>query len=527
MTSNKDATRRHRAAWQSFQEGDLKGAWRLSRALNQDFPVFAPGWDLASRVALAIGDSAAALKSIDFALGQDPGSFAYLSQKAFCLLAQRQVTEANRLIENLAECVSDLAHEQDTLGNLYSQAKDQVSAQRCFERAVELDPGKAHYFLNLALARQANGDLEGAEKAFDSVIKLNADDHEACLHRSRLRKQTPQSNHVDFLESRITAGVDNWRGEVALRYALAKEYEDLGECRESFKHLNQGATVRRSHMRHDAQGDLDAINAIIDNFPTPFLEENNAGYDSQEPIFIVGLPRTGTTLVERILGSHSDVYAAGELNDFAENLTRQVFALGGDQPTNRGQFISAATRVDYAALGEAYVRSTRPHTGHTQRFVDKLPLNFLYCGLILKALPNARIIHLTRHPMDTCFAMYKTLFKQAYPFSYDLRELAEYYLAYRKLMDHWNEAMPGSIYDVSYEQLTSNFEHECRNMLAYCELAWEDACLEFHNSSAPSMTASLAQVREPVYTSSIGRWRNYRRELCTLEEIFSREGIDL
>jgi hypothetical protein len=232
-------------------------------------------------------------------------------------------------------------------------------------------------------------------------------------------------------------------------------------------------------------------------------------------------------LVERILGSHSEVFAAGELNNFAENLTRQTIALGGERPANREKFIEAATAIDYAALGSAYVESTRPHTGHTSHFVDKLPLNFLYCGLILRALPNAKIVHVTRHPMDTCFAVYKTLFKQAYPYSYDLRELGQYYLAYRKLMSHWHKAASGKILNLSYEQLTSNFEDECKNLISFCGLDWEVGCLEFHDNAAPSMTASLAQVREPVYTSSVGRWKNYREQLQPLENILLQAKVEI
>ena len=527
MANSRDIGSEHRAAWKRFQEGNLKGAWQLSQALNRNAPGFLPGWDLSSRVALALGDPSAALTLINRAREKDADSFAYASQKAYCLLALRRLDEANAIIQNLEQCDAKSAPEYDTLGNLYSQGKDQASAQRCFEHAVELDPGKSHYFMNLGLARQANGDLDGAEIAFDKAVGLNPQDHETWLHRSRLRKQTSQRNHVEQIKTRITLGFSSWRGEVSLRYALAKEYEDLNDYAQSFEQLQQGASVRRSHMQYDSKADLDAINDIIDQFPVDSFAEENSGHDSHEPIFIVGLPRTGTTLVERILGSHSAVFAAGELNNFAENLTRQVALLPSEKPANRRQFIAAAARVDYGALGETYVSSTRPHTGHTSRFIDKLPLNFLYCGLIHKALPNARIINLTRHPMDTCYAMYKTLFKHAYPFSYDQQELAQYYLAYRKLMTHWHEALPGKILDISYEQLTCNFADECRNILSFCDLPWEDSCLEFHKNAAPSMTSSLAQVRQPVYTSSIGRWRNYREELSPMEAVFTAAGLTL
>lgn len=436
----------------------------------------------------------------------------------------QQVEEAQELIANLGSAHLVNAAEYDTLGNLYSLSKDQQHALMCFEKAAELEPDNAHYHLNVALVRQAMGDLAGAESAFDKTISLNPENHEAWLHRSRLRKQTTSSNHTSNMETLIANGVDSWRGEVAVRYALAKEYEDLGDYKLSFQHLKIGSSLRRGHMQHDAQADLDTIDAIIDCFSEECFRKITVGNESEEPIFIVGFPRTGTTLVERILGSHSEVYSAGELNNFAESLNRNIAALGQKKPANRRQFVEASTLVNYTRLGEDYVSSTRPHTGKTLRFIDKLPLNFLYCGLILKALPNARIIHLTRHPMDTCFAVYKTLFKQAYPFSYDLKELAEYFLAYQKLMRHWHKCFPAKILDVSYESLTANQESESRKITSFCGLEWENACLEFHKNAAPSMTASLAQVRQPVYRTSVGRWHHYRNELQVLEEIFKQSG---
>ena len=527
MAIDNDITRRHKAAWQCLQQGDLKEAWRLSGAVNQAAPDFPPGWDLSSRIALASGDRNAALQFIERALQGDHANFSYLSQKAYCLHALQRPEDARLLLDALASDLPESAPECDTLGNLYSLLGDQVQAQRYFENATQKAPDKAHYHLNLALALQANGDLERAEQVFDRVIALKPQDHEAWLHRSRLRRQSPEHNHLEQLEARVKNGVASWRSEIPLRYALAKEHEDLGNHQKSFAHLSHGAKLRRSHMRHDAQADLHAMDAIARNFSVNYLREHTPGCDSLEPIFIVGLPRTGTTLLERILGSHSAVFAAGELNNFAENLSRQIATLGGPKPANREQFIGAATRVDFAALGESYVSSTRPQTGHTPRFIDKLPLNFLYCGLILKALPNARILHLTRHPMDTCYAMYKTLFKQAYPFSYDLCELGEYFLAYRKLMAHWHAAMPGRILDVAYEQLASDTARQTRDIVSYCGLEWEEGCLDFQNNSAPSMTASLAQVRQPVYTSSIGKWQNYRVELAPLADVFARAGLDV
>jgi len=499
-------------------------AWQHCQALLAVDPVPAPCLDISSRVALAMGQRKLANELAGRALHLDADNPLFLAQRAFCLLALRDYAEAEDAVAALAAVPCETAIEYDNLGNLYSELGNHDKAVDCFRQAIACKPEAAHHWFNLGLCLQAGGDLQEAEQAFDKAVELNPDEAEPWLHRSRLRKQTPASNHVAELKRVLARQVGkHWRQEMNLRYALAKELEDLGDYAPSFDQLQAGSSLRRRHMDHDPAADLAAMELIRKTYDAAYISAAG-GSDSSEPIFVVGLPRTGTTLVERILGSHSAVYAAGELNNFAECLTAQV---APKRPKDRSDYIRCAAEVDSAALGRQYIHSTRPQTGRTERFVDKLPLNFLYCGLIKRALPNARIIHLQRDPMDACYAIYKTLFKQAYPFSYDLRELGEYYLAYRELMDHWQSLMPDSILQLEYEKLVANQESESRRLLDFCQLPWEDGCLEFYRNKAPSMTASLAQVRQPVYTSSIGMWRNYARQLAPLQTVLSRGGLEI
>jgi len=189
--------------------------------------------------------------------------------------------------------------------------------------------------------------------------------------------------------------------------------------------------------------------------------------------------------------------------------------------------VRLSASIDFAALGDAYIESTRPFTGKTPRFIDKLPLNFLYVGLIRLALPNAKIISVRRHPLDTCYAVYKQLFVDAYPFSYDLEELARYYAAYDRLMQHWSSVTPDAVYTLRYEALVDDFEPEVRRLLAHCGLDFEEACLRFHENKSASTTASTVQVRQPVYRSSVGKWRQYREQLAPLITKLEDEGIAL
>ena len=221
------------------------------------------------------------------------------------------------------------------------------------------------------------------------------------------------------------------------------------------------------------------------------------------------------------------MHSAGELNNFTLKLMQQLkFIAGADKPS-RDQLVALSTGVNFTELGEAYIASTRPYTGHTKRFIDKLPLNFLYAGLIHLALPNAKIINLKRHPLDTCYAIYKQLFIDGYPFSYDLEELGRYFIAYHRLMEHWNKVMPGVIHTVVYEDLVADVEGESRRLLEFCGLEWQAQCLKFYASKEASTTASTVQVRQPVYQSSVAKWRRYEKQLGPLIRVLEDAEIPL
>jgi hypothetical protein len=207
-------------------------------------------------------------------------------------------------------------------------------------------------------------------------------------------------------------------------------------------------------------------------------------------------------------------------------MTQQLRERAGDQRLSREQQVQQTASLDFERLGQVYLDSTRPLTGSSPHFVDKMPLNFLYAGLIHLSLPEAKIIHLTRHPMDTCYAIYKRLFQDAYPWSYDPGEVARYYLAYRQLMSHWKKVMPGVIYDLAYEKLVTETESQARNVIAHCNLPWQAQCLHFHEQTQTSTTASASQVRQPVYSTSVGLWRKYARQLAPLANTLRESGIE-
>jgi hypothetical protein len=237
------------------------------------------------------------------------------------------------------------------------------------------------------------------------------------------------------------------------------------------------------------------------------------------------MPRSGSTLVERILSSHSDIVGGGELNHFASSLVDAV-RRRSSATLPRRDLVARSAELNFSALGRDYLARAKSSIGSGQRFTDKMPLNYLYCGLIHRALPNARLVHVSRSPMAACYAMFKMLFEDGYPFSYDFAELAQYYIAYRRLMDHWHATLPGVIHELSYESLVADQLGESRKLLQFCGLDWQDACALFHRNPAATTTASAAQVRRPIYDSSVSQWRHYERQLAPLRALLDAGGVE-
>jgi Tfp pilus assembly protein PilF len=520
---------RHQEVTRLLQAGDLKTAEALCNRLTTDFPQFYPGWHSASFIALCRGQIATASQMIQRALTHSPSDPRYLLQHARCLGAQRHLTESIASAAAAERAAANDPQLLDAIGSFYNSVGEHQKASEAYSQAIRLEPSQALFWFNRATVRRFLGQIAAAEEDYDRVIALRPDDYEAYSNRSELRKQTQERNHIEAMESILARGIAQWRGEVQLRYALAKEYEDLEHYSESWRHLEIGARLRREHLKYDVRYDVDTVEWIIKAFPS--TPEPIQGCPSPEPgaarpIFIVGLPRSGTTLVERILGSHSNVFAAGELNHFAAALVSAALTKTGGRPLPRPELVATTRELDFAALGADYLERTRPATAQLSHFTDKMPLNYLYCGLIRRALPNAPIVHVTRHPMASCYAMFKTLFKDGYPFSYDLNDIARYYVGYRRLMDHWRRSMPGVIYDISYERLVRDPENESRRLLAACGLEWQRECLEFHRNPTATTTASASQVRRPIYDSSLTQWRHYETQLEGLRTQLLAAGID-
>lgn len=512
--------------WQAWQARDAQAAVAQCQSLNQAHPESAEGWFASSFIALQLGGAQPALQFIDQALRIQPAEPAWQLHKARCLQACNARAEAIALLEELGPKLPGDARLLAEAGLLASQLNQQNLAAGWFAEALELEPDSARLHYNLASVQRFLGDLEAAEASAGRAIELNPGEYDAWLLRSSLRTWDASNHHVDALRATLEQPGHQPLAEAMLCYALGKELEDLGEYGESFASFERGARARRSLLQYDVSEDEAFIEAIIEVYNAELLHDGAEGHASREPIFVLGLPRTGTTLVERILGSHDEVTSAGELTQFTRLIAARAQQRIPDPAAglSRANMVRLTAGIDFRELGQAYIESTRPDTGHTPRFIDKFPSNTLNVGAIHKALPEARIVLLERHPMASCFSMYKALFTDIYPFSYDLEELGRYFIAHQRLLQHWLDTLPGRIHRVRYEQLVNDPEAETRLLLEYCGLPWQDACLAFQDNPQASTTASASQVRQGIYSSSLDTWRHHAERLAPLEKMLREAG---
>ena len=507
-----------------LQTGEGAKARELADDLVRQFPETASVRLFAADAAHVVGDLPLAIASLE-AVPESAAEYpTALLKRARLYFADGRRADALKLADDAANCIGQDPLLMRVLAGILRDCQQVERACEWLEKALERSPDNNEVLYDLAMVEYHLNRPQKAEAHIDRVLD-QAPFHAPALHlRSALRTQTDQQNHVEALRRCIVEGPRHPRFVAAAHYALAKELEDLQRYDEAIAALDTGAHAYRSTLNYDSNAELSGHEDIRSVFSENTLASLAPGYDKEQPIFVVGMPRTGTTLVERMLSGHSQITSIGEFTEFPRlygiELVEQ-FARDADRSPSE-----ASLDIDFARLGRAYCRSARELAGEARAFVDKLPYNFLYCGYILAALPNARIIHLRRQALDTCYAVYKTLFFGAYSFSYDLDELADYYISYHRHMAHWHEVLPGRVLDVSYEALVREPDAQLRRIIDWCGLPWEAEALGFHRHKGASMTASAMQVRRPVYTDSIGSWRRAEARFAPLKARFEAANIE-
>jgi len=403
------------------------------------------------------------------------------------------------------------------LGNLRKQQGRLGEAGDYYLQALTAKPSDMTHF-NLARIRLEQGRLDEARESYRQALAVRPDYGEAhrCL-ASLIKYEAETDRHLLAMQDLLKLDDLPDSERMHLAFALGKAYEDLAEYEESFTCYKEGNRLKRATFTYSTDDTVALVNQIKQVFghALPF-QPKEVDTDDPTPIFILGMPRSGTTLVEQILASHPKVYGAGELIDLEQTIlqvtgTEQSHEAFAKLAQDKGQLL--------ARIGEGYRRRLRERGPGARFITDKLPSNFLLIGVIHLALPEAKVVHCHRDPMDNCFSIYKNFFAGDLWYAYDLTELGEYYRLYRGLMQFWHRLYPGSIFDLSYERLIDHQEEESRRLLSYCDLTWHQECLAFHRTERPVATASAVQVRRPLYRDSVALWQKFARQLEPLQAV--------
>jgi tetratricopeptide (TPR) repeat protein len=442
--------------------------------------------------------------------------------QTFVLLAsllskRRQYDKARAACERALALEPSQPEALNVLGIIAFEQGRAEEAVLYHRRALELVPGLAHGHCNLANAFKELGRLDDARDAYKAALRGDPQMASAYFGLADVHRFTPGDPVLVAME-RLAERIESLdsQDQIELRFALGKAYADLGRFEQSFQHSLDGNSMKRCLIDYDESRMFDLFDRIRDVFTSEVLRrKGGAGDPSRAPVLIVGMPRSGTTLIEQILASHPKAFGAGELRDLGEVIAAHCDLAA--VPAAYPERLRDMPGEVLGRIGAGYAARLRRRAPTAERIIDKLPVNFLHLGLLHLALPNARIIHARRDPIDTCVSCFTRLFGGEQQFSYDLGELGRYYCRYESLMAHWRATLPpGAMLEVDYEQVVDDLETQARHIVDYCGLEWDEACLRFYETKRQVHTSSAAQVRQPIYRSAVGRWRPYRRWLGPL-----------
>lgn len=400
------------------------------------------------------------------------------------------------------------------LGKAQNIKGDLNQAVYAFQQALALDPDNEKIYLQLAAAYSDHGEIEEAISTFLKVIELNPGSTQAYSGLSMNRKYIEYDDDLRAMETMLANNEITDEDKCRLAFGLGKAYEDLGNFDKSIEYVIQATGLRRNSYDYSISESQLLFDRVKEIFSPEFISSHeNCGDPDQTPIFILGMPRSGTSLAEQILASHPDVHGAGEVNDLWSVIT----SVGLSDEERRSVMVpKALLDLDasaFADLGRKYIERIRGYSANAKFITNKMPHNFLFIGLIRLILPNARVIHCTRDPMDNCLSIFKKPLINDHGYANNMSELGQYYVMYQELMDYWRETLPGFIYDHSYEELVKSEKEQVGRLLQFCGLDWNDACLDFHKTRRKVRTASNAQVRRPIYTDSVQLWKRYEKQL--------------
>ena len=437
-------------------------------------------------------------------------------------------TEAIALLKNYTSNLSNSPRYLDMAGTIYTDIGLSSLALPLYQKANELQPGIDLFSANLAACSIFLGKIKDARDIYLALLEKNPLHQRNHYQLSRLERAT-DDHHIVQMKAVLEQATLPPHRNIFIYYALAKELEDLERWDESFHFYKQAGDAVTTVSNYDVSKDETLIQKIMDTCTPEWLADRKLssplGRQDKSPIFVLGLPRTGTTLTERILASHSSVESIGETK-YLESIMRTLSGIPSVEKMTP-EMIDALAPMDTTAIANGYLDAVSYLLGDKPLFIEKLPYNFLYIGFIVKAFPNAKIVRLKRNPMDSCFAIYKQPFTWAYKFSYNLDDLARYYLAHDNLFSYWRNLLGDQLIEVEYETLVNDSENQTRTLLDRLGLDFEDACLNFEQNETATTTASSVQVREKIHSRSVLRWKRYEEQLKPLRTHLEAAGISV
>ncbi|MEX2495733.1 MAG: sulfotransferase [Woeseia sp.] len=503
-----------------FQQNRLPDAERLLVQSLQREPRNPNAWSDLGMVRVRAETPEQALEPLSRALALAPEHPDALNNMAQALRKLHRYDQARPLLERLVSLKPESASARYALADTQYKASDVTNAIANFQKAVRLDPEDRRIRIGLGDACESDGRFKQAKLQYLAVLRREPDSPLALAKLLQLREGVLDPQWIERAQALADDPGTPEDGRIRLNVALGYWHDREKRHEEAFRRLKLGYDAQARREPFDADGYSRAIDSLTEVLTADFFETApTSGIDSARPIFVVGMPRSGTTLTEQILASHSSVAAGGELSMLL-NVSYQIRELSrSGEPYPRG--LRSMGRMGLRQMARRYLDHLEKVSPDAAKVTDKLPFNFMHLGVIALLFPNARIVHCRRHPLDNCLSCYFTGFAEQIRFANKLDTLGRYYLDYHRLMRHWHAVLPLQIYDLHYEQLVQDTEGEIRSLLNFCGLEWEDACLAFHKTRRGVRTPSRWQVRQPIYQGSVQRWKTYAKQLEPLVRILT------